>query len=323
MEEKKDFTTFFSRLFEDIDEERVRMHVENLRDEFPAKSNEQLCRKIIDNEAMLCGIIGAATGALPWPWSILGVAPDLVALIYKQSNMVLSIAYVYGFEPDMKERAAEVLGCIGASVGAVAGTYGIKKLVERRMEERLVREVLVKIMERLSLRIGRRFIPILGAAGGAFFNYGSVQGTGNMAVKYYAAKSKEDGSKKEQETGTDFIEDVTKIEEDREKEGRAEPDGKADQEKESLEVQKPEGADRETVEQTQEEKAGGGTEEKAAPIREEKKPEKSPDDDEPGDGNRARTDTSEKEEGFDQSDSAENQAKRLGKRKSRKKNEEE
>lgn len=218
MEKKRDITILFSRLFEDIDEEKIRLRVENLKDEFPTKSNEELCQKIIDTESMLCGIIGAVTGALPWPWSILGIAPDLISLIYKQSNMVLSIAYVFGFDPNAKERASEVMGCIGVSIGAVAGTYGIKKLVERRMEERLIKELFSIILEYFSLRMGRRFVPILGAIGGAFLNYGSVQAVGNIALKYYSTKEKMNIEEKDDEKGLEIIEDVRKIEEEREKE---------------------------------------------------------------------------------------------------------
>jgi uncharacterized protein (DUF697 family) len=216
MEKKFDPTMYLSRLFEDIDEDRVRMNVENLRDEFPEATSEALCQKSIDREAMTCGIMGAFTGALPFPWSILGSAPDLIVLIYRQSTMVLSIAHMLGFEPDVKERAAEVLGCIGASVGAVAGTYGIKKVVERRTEA-LLKALMKQIIERLSLRIGRRFIPIIGAIGGAFFNYGSAQAVGNAALNYYRTKIAEGPAPKTDEEAPEFVEDVKTIEEQPEK----------------------------------------------------------------------------------------------------------
>lgn len=263
MEKNFDPTIYLSRLFEDIDEDRVRMNVENLRDEFPGATAEALCQKIIDREAMMCGIMGAFTGALPFPWSILGSAPDLIVLIYRQSTMVLSIAHMLGFEPDIRERAAEVLGCIGASVGAVAGTYGIKKVVERRTEQ-LLQALMKKIIEQLSLRIGKRFIPIIGAVGGAFFNYGSAQAVGNAALKYYRTKMTEGSAPTAEREAPGFVEDVKTIEEESGKSAGDEPGGAIEDRAESEAAEEAEengesaGSEAENSEECDEEEDPGG-----------------------------------------------------------------
>lgn len=242
MEKKFDFWVLFSKLFQDIDNEKIMLSVENLKDEFPQLDNEQLSQKIIDEEALFCGVIGAATGALPWPWSILGVAPDLMTLITKQSRMVLSIAYVYGYEPDAKERAVEVLGCIGTSAGAVAGTYGIKKLVERKMQQELIAELARRIGALMMRRIGARFIPLIGAMAGGFFNFGSVMAVGNTAMNYYRNRETKAPESPAEDRG-DFIEDVSAVEKSREAAGHEE--------------QKPEEAQPEAGEPGESEESGG------------------------------------------------------------------
>ncbi len=249
MEKKHDAATYMSKLFEDVDEERVRLAVDNLRDEFPGLTNHQLCQKLIEKEAFLCGLVGACTGALPHPWSILGIAPDLITLISKQSSLVLSIAYVFGFEPNTKERAVEVVGCIGTSFGAVAGTYGIKKLVERRIQRELINELMLKIFQYFSTQIPRRFVPILGAIGGAGFNFGSVKAVGSAAIRYYSTRVR-DETRKEGAPQQEFIPDVRAIEEQKEKEKAAEttpiPDGEKKPEGATVPIpdgeKKPEGA---------------------------------------------------------------------------------
>ncbi len=191
MEEEK-CCRFFSKLFEDIDRDRIRHKVENLRDEFPGLSCEQLAHKIMGQEALYCAFTGACTGALPWPWLILGTAPDMITLLSMQSSVVICIAQLYGFDPEPKERMIEVLGCLGASAGAVAGTYGIRRLVDKKLSDFIVGRLIQKVMTYMAPKIGARLIPVIGAVTGAAFNYGSVMATGKIACDYYRKKGLEE-----------------------------------------------------------------------------------------------------------------------------------
>jgi hypothetical protein len=175
----------FNKLFEDIDKDRVRHRVENLKDEFPALAEDELVRKIIGQEALYCAFTGACTGVLPWPWIILGTAPDMITLLTMESSLILTIANVYGFEPDGKERAMEVLGCLAASAGAVAGTYGIRRLLDKKLSTLVMEKLARRVLTGFASRLSARFIPFLGAIAGAGINYGSVRGVGKIASDYY------------------------------------------------------------------------------------------------------------------------------------------
>ncbi|MGV8120409.1 MAG: EcsC family protein [Candidatus Xenobiia bacterium LiM19] len=183
--DKKEHCSLCDRLFEDIDKERVRRSVSLLQEEHPAFTRQALCRLVIEREATFCGIVGGFTGALPWPWLILGVAPDMITLLVKQSQMILSIAYIYGCDPDSRERILEILGCLGASAGAVAGTYGIRKLVERSAVKAVTDMLLKRILRSMVTRISPRIIPIIGATAGIAFNQASVWSVGKIAMEYY------------------------------------------------------------------------------------------------------------------------------------------
>ncbi|MHC9542340.1 MAG: EcsC family protein [Vulcanimicrobiota bacterium] len=183
--DKKEHCSLCDKLFEDIDKERVRRSVSLLREEHPDFTRQALCRLVIEREATFCGIVGGFTGALPWPWLILGVAPDMITLLVKQSQMILSIAYIYGCDPDSRERILEILGCLGASAGAVAGTYGIRKLVERSAAKAVTDMLLKRILRSMVTRISPRIVPIIGATAGIAFNQASVWSVGKIAMEYY------------------------------------------------------------------------------------------------------------------------------------------
>jgi hypothetical protein len=216
MEEKKTVAQLFAKLFEDIDKDRIRSRVKLLKEGSPGWSREALCNLEIDKEATQLALIGAGVGLLPWPWSILGIAPDLIALLSKESTLVLTIALLHDRDPEAEERAYEVLGCLGASVGAVAGTYGIKRLLERRMEERLIKALIDRIWRGLLRRSAPVMAPVVGALAGGAFNYLSVKAVGTLALEYYKSREKEESAEEPQgaeDAGTPVMPDARESEE--------------------------------------------------------------------------------------------------------------
>ncbi|MDQ7826072.1 MAG: EcsC family protein [Candidatus Eremiobacteraeota bacterium] len=180
------------KLFRDIDAAKVRLKVRELRDEHPDLTTHELCLKVIEEDAFFAGLIGGTTAAFPWPWTMILVAPDLIMLLGLQSRMVLKIAYLFGFDPAGRERAMEVLGCLGASVGAVAGTYGIKKMLEGHVTRRLVKMLIRKVVTSLARKSASRMAPFLTTLAGGALNYGSVQLVGKTALHFYESRCKEE-----------------------------------------------------------------------------------------------------------------------------------
>jgi len=183
-----DFLEFLRKLIEDFDKEKIRKEVEELKARFPSKSNEELSQRLINDASVVCAIVGAGTGALPGPWTFIGIAPDITTLLMKQSCMVLKIAMIYGYDPDGGERAAEVLGCIGCAGGAVAGAQGIRPLVKAGLKSKLAKEIAKKIGVVLGRRLVAKIVPVVGGLVGGGLNYAGVQVVGKVAAKYYKKK---------------------------------------------------------------------------------------------------------------------------------------
>lgn len=184
------FNIFFSlcNIIEAMDKDEIKANVRILKEEYPELTNEELAKKIIGGHALWCGVFGAGTGLIPGPFSWAGILPDMIILLARQTKMVLSIAYLFGHDPDAHECAVEVLGCIGVTCGAVAGTEGIKYVARLGIESKAMKSLTKKLGDTLSKIMAIELLPIAGAVVGGVFNYTSVVGVGKAAVAYYLSK---------------------------------------------------------------------------------------------------------------------------------------
>ena len=94
----------FRSLFEEIDTDKLRAEVEDLRRRNPGFDPERVAETLMRRTAFRCAATGAMTG---FPSGILAVAvlgADLAYLIYQQFRLILGIANVYGYEPSSRER---------------------------------------------------------------------------------------------------------------------------------------------------------------------------------------------------------------------------
>jgi hypothetical protein len=180
-----DFISLLTRLIEKMDKKAIQKNVKQLKEDHPALSREELCKKIIGKDAILCGLVGAGTGALPGVFSWAAIAPDIANLLLKQSYVVLSIACIYDYDPTMEERAVEVLACMGITGGVVAGNEQIKHLVKLGLKSPLAKELAKKLGTVLSRQLMAKIIPFVGAVVGGALNYAGVVSVGKAAIAYY------------------------------------------------------------------------------------------------------------------------------------------
>ncbi len=173
--------------FSNIDEEAVQLEVRRLRDEYPDLSSYEICDILIRKTALTSSAAGSVTGVLPWPLPLLFAAPDFFFTFAAQAKMILKIAVLAGKDISDDLRFDEIIGCIGVSAGAVAGTIGIRKIVESGVSPFLLSFILKSFMKTFSSKL----IPMLGALSGGIMNFSATLAVGCAARNFYFPDSAE------------------------------------------------------------------------------------------------------------------------------------
>ena len=184
---KNDFMKILkSFLFSQIDEEVLKSEVEQLQEEYPEISSYDLCDVLITKTSVSAAISGGITGGIPWPLNLLFAVPDFLLLLLFQTKMIIKIAILAGEEPIGDKRLNEVLACMGVSAGAVAGTIGIRKIIENGVSPFLLKMILKHFTKSYSSKL----VPFFGAVAGTAINVSAVIGAGYVAREYYFPKDR-------------------------------------------------------------------------------------------------------------------------------------
>jgi len=176
----------FRALFEEIDADKIRREVLELKEKAPDYEKARHARTLARRTALRCAAAGAVTG-LPSGLLALGtLGADLAYLMYQQFRLILGIAAVYGHEPSGRERFAEALSCLAYSSGVGIGKQGVATLLESATVEGGV------VAEKIGTRIARdrlaKFIPFVGAISGGVLNYAAVRAVARAAIRYYESR---------------------------------------------------------------------------------------------------------------------------------------
>jgi uncharacterized membrane protein YcjF (UPF0283 family) len=173
----------FRALFEEIDTEKIRKEVAELKESAPTFERSHHARTLARRTAIRCAAAGAVTG-LPLGLAALGaLGADLAYLVYQQFRLIVGIAAIYGHEPSASERFAEALSCLAYASGVGIGKQGISAVLGSATVPGGV------IAEKIGARFARerlaRFIPFVGAISGGALNYVSVHAAARSAIRYY------------------------------------------------------------------------------------------------------------------------------------------
>lgn len=174
-----------SLLLQGINEESLQQEVAELQKEFPSHTPYELCNVLIQRTSLSTGVTGGITGAVSWPLTMLLAAPDLVITLILQGRMILKISILAEKDPTDDCRIKELLGCLAASAGAVAGTLGIRKLIDMGISRAFVPFLFKTILQKHFKSLASRSIPFLGPLAGGGLNYGGTMAVGNIARDYY------------------------------------------------------------------------------------------------------------------------------------------
>lgn len=274
---KNDFMNILeSFLFSQIDEEVLKSEVEQLQEEYPEISSYDLCDVLITKTSVSAAISGGITGSIPWPLNLLFAVPDFLLLLLFQTKMIIKIAILAGEEAIGDKRFNEVLACMGVSAGAVAGTIGIRKVIENGASPFLLKMILKHFTKSYSSKL----VPFFGAVAGTAINVSAVIGAGYIAREYYFPKDAEITgykSDKDEEEEKDEEEKEDKDSEEVE-EKEFENEDEAEEKEKSKEEDKKE-AESEEKEPVEDKKEEPKKKEKEETKKDEESKEESPKDD--------------------------------------------
>lgn len=157
----------FRAMFEEVDTQKVREEVAELRETAPAFEPAKLARTLSRRTAIRCAAAGALTGLPLGVGAIAALGADLAYLVFQQFRLILGIATIYGHEPSSRERFAEALSCLAYASGVGIGKKGISAVLSARMS---------------------RAVPFLGAISGGALNYAAVHAAARSAIRYYESR---------------------------------------------------------------------------------------------------------------------------------------
>lgn len=184
------FYELLQKLFKEIDQDSIRAEVQGLLKAKPEKTKEQLADHLTKKAAVRVATVGAAAGIPGGPLGVLAMAPDIFNLVLQQSRLVLSIAFLYGREPNVQERFKEVLATLAVATGASAGRQGVRVLLTKGLQRAAAGKLAKKIFGRALARRLPAVAPLLGTVAGGSLNYLSMRAVGKAATNFYAGAGK-------------------------------------------------------------------------------------------------------------------------------------
>lgn len=180
--------------------EHARVYAAQVRREDPGATSQQLAQMIKSRHALLARTEGAAAGVPASVAPVAGAAavvlPDLGALAWIQSRMVVHIAAVYGHDTSDREMAAELLVLQGiyntTDAARMALTEAGKRVTQRLVNQYIKGSTLV-LLKQLFRYVGIKFtrtgvvkvIPFVAIPLGAGVNELSTRSLANRAIKFY------------------------------------------------------------------------------------------------------------------------------------------
>lgn len=180
--------------------EQARAYAAQVRLEHPDATNAELARMVKRRHAALARMEGAAAGVPATVAPIAGTAaallPDVAALAWIQSRMVVHIAGVYGHDTSDRDMAAELLvlqGLYNTTEAARVALAEASKRVATRLINQYVKGATLVMLKQLFRYVGIRFtkigllraVPLVSIPITAGINEASTRSLANRAIKHY------------------------------------------------------------------------------------------------------------------------------------------
>ncbi len=140
----------------------------------PDINDDKLIAKVVNQQALKCGVVGAITGFGGFVTLPITLPVDLLLTARYQATMVSFIAQVHGFEESVENKAATYAVITGSTELSKATTVLVQKYAPR---------VLSKSFSKL--------IPVLGALIAFVVNYVMARSMAKAATVWYRSNARE------------------------------------------------------------------------------------------------------------------------------------
>ena len=152
------------------------------------------CRAIIRGAALKTAGTSGTLALPPGPWGMLTVLPDLVAIWKIQAQMVADIAGAYGQTAVLSQE--QMLYCLFRQTASQAVRDLVVRIGDRlairraplRVIQRALRQIGLKMAQRLAGRTVSRWLPVVGALGVAAYAYRDTMRVGHTAIELFSSE---------------------------------------------------------------------------------------------------------------------------------------
>ncbi len=138
--------------------------------------------------------------AVSFCWGLGGwvtFVPNLAHIWRIHGRLVLTVAYIYGYDLNDPDRREEVALCVALSSGSEsvnklmqeAGMIGAKKALETQVSREFIKSLpnkLITIAGKKSITNVGKIVPILGGFVGGVIDFFGTKVVGEAAIKYYS-----------------------------------------------------------------------------------------------------------------------------------------
>jgi hypothetical protein len=180
--------------------EQARKYAGRVRREHPEATSRQLAQMVRSRHALLARMEGASAGipptVAPGPGTVAVILPDVAALAWLQSRMVVQIAAVYGHDTTDEEMAAELLVLqrfYNTTAAARVAVTEASKRVAQRVITTYIKGSTLLLLKQLFRYVGIKFtrvgllkaVPYIAIPLGAVINESATRSLANRAIKFY------------------------------------------------------------------------------------------------------------------------------------------
>lgn len=128
---------------------------------------------------------------------VITIAPNLAHIWRIHGRLVLTIAYIYGYDLNDPERREEIALCFAMSSGnekikqllKEAGIVGAKKVLMKEGSKELIKKLpnkIISIAGKKSLLTVAKIVPVAGGIVCGIMDFFSTKGIGKAAKRYYS-----------------------------------------------------------------------------------------------------------------------------------------
>lgn len=144
-----------------------------IRAKHPNLKRDELVQKVIKQQSLKCGLVGAITGVGGFFTLPISLPIDILVTARLQSTMVGFIAELYGYSDSLENKAATYAVMTGGNEISALSTKLIQNYLPRFFGKSF-----------------SKLIPFFGAFISFALNYFFAQSTARLAIKWYSSKSK-------------------------------------------------------------------------------------------------------------------------------------